>query len=89
MTNKVASQMSVAGFSGKDLQGKSDGMANMYIFGPNHPGDGHHVDVPATTMKGDANASLLSAYADSDDEMNAGGAPAQEITVLARAVMRF
>ena len=34
----------------------------MYIFDPNNPGDGHHVDVPATTMKGDANASLLSAW---------------------------
>ena len=62
MTDKVASKLSVTGFSGKDLEGKSDGMAKMYIFDPNNPGDGHHVDVPATTMKGDANASLLSAW---------------------------
>ena len=43
MTDKVASKLSVTGFSGKDLEGKSDGMAKMYIFDPNHPGDGHHI----------------------------------------------
>ena len=30
MTDKVASKLSVTGFSGKDLGGKSDGMAKMY-----------------------------------------------------------
>ena len=38
MTDKVASKLSVTGFSGKDLEGKSDGMAKMYIFDPNNPG---------------------------------------------------
>ena len=62
MSELVNSDITVSGFSGKDVNGNKDGMAKMYIFDPKHPGDGHHIDVPGTTMQGDANANLISAW---------------------------
>ena len=43
--------MLLTGFSGKDLEGKSDGMAKMYIFDPNHPGDWNQAAVTEANGK--------------------------------------
>ena len=62
MSDMVNNDITVSGFSGKDVTGTKDGMVKMYIFDPQHPGDGRHIDVPGTTMQGDANANLISAW---------------------------
>lgn len=62
LTQTTDSDYEVSGFSGNDVQANKDGTASLYIFDKQHPGDGVHIDVPATTMKGDANANLISAW---------------------------
>ena len=39
MSEMVNSDITVSGFSGKDVNENKDGMAKMYIFDPKHPGD--------------------------------------------------
>ena len=62
MTDVYDSGKSVGGFHGKQVRAHQDGTAFLYMFDPKRPGDGSTVSLPATTMKGDVNATLISAW---------------------------